>query len=217
MRLLSALLVPCLAFAPLLQEPVPGPAATVTDASGTAVAITELRLLAEESEAGTLYVTRLPYIPLQTGRGEWRIPLAAIARVDVAPPATPAALNAPAHWSAQLRVTVPGEGRAAVTTATSSGHLPLDAALGMAAAELEFTRPTGEGPAAKRPVELSATVQIRELGRPAGRALPVLTLRLHNGESATGRPTGPFRLEGTRGAGTFRIDLTDCRVIELRQ
>jgi len=217
MRALITLAAPLLALLPVPQEPAPGPAATVTDTDGTAVPITALTLLAEETEAGTLYVTRLPYVPLKTGRGEWRIPLTSITRIDVAPAARPAALPAPARRNARLRVTVPAEGRPVVSTANSSGHGALDAALGMVAGELDYARPTGDGAAAHRPVELEATLLVREVAQPSVRALPVLNLQLRSGETASGRPTGALRLEGARGEGTFQIDLADCRSIKLRR
>ncbi len=201
---------------PAPQEPPPGPAAGVIDAAGTTVAITDAALSSEEAEGGTLYVTRLPYVPLQTGRGEWRIPLAAIARINVEPPATPAALPTPGAWRAQLRVTVPAEGRPSVVTTRSSGVLPLDAALGLAAVELPFQRPTGEGSVATQPLLLEASVQLRAVRQPAVPGLPVLRLQLRNGESATGRATGPLVLVGTRGAGTYRIALRECRSITLK-
>lgn len=215
MRPLSALLGLVL-FTPALQEPAP-PAADVTDAAGVVVSVSGTTLVQEESEAGTLYVTRLPYVPLQTGRGEWRIPLAAIRRIDVAPAAVPAALARPGRWTARLRVKVQPEKAPAVTTIRSSGVVPLDAALGMAAAELPFTAPSGRGPAAERPVELEAVVQLQEVAPPPVRDLPVLTLQLRDGETATGRATGPLTLEGSRGSGTYRLRLRDCRRVEFRE
>ncbi|MHC5021870.1 MAG: hypothetical protein ACYTGX_17525 [Planctomycetota bacterium] len=216
MRLLASL-AGFLLFAPVLQEPAPpaGVTAAATDASGTTVTLTEATFVQEESESGTLYLTRLPYVPLKTGRGEWRIPLAAIARIDVTPPATPAALRTPGHWRARLRVALHPEGQPAVSTVESTGVLPLDAALGMAAATLPFTPATGTDGAAQRPLLLDATVQLREVPQAAPVIHPILSLKLRNGETAQGRPTGPLILEGTRGAGTFRIGLRDCRSVTL--
>jgi hypothetical protein len=218
MRLLTSL-AGFLLFAPVLQEspPAAGITAAATDAAGTTVTITEATFVQEETESGTLYLTRLPYVPLKTGRGEWRIPLAAIARIEVTPPPTPAALRTPGHWRARLRVALKPEGLPAISTVDGTGVLPLDAALGMAAATLPFTPATGTGAAAQRPLLLDATVQLREVPQAAPVIHPVLSLKLRNGESAQGRATGPLILEGTRGAGTFRIALRDCRRIEFSE
>lgn len=209
-----ALAVSLCCFAAPPQDPAPGPGATVTDLDGIAVTISATALLAEEAEAGTLYVTRLPYVPLQTGRGEWRIPLAAIARIDVAPPPQPAALLKEGTWVARLGITFTPGAAPAVTTTSGSGAAALDAALGVVAATLPYRAPRGAGAGSQRPVLLEASVRIRELPQPTAVQLPLLSLRLHNGETASGRATGPLTLEGMRGAGRYRVRLAECRTVE---
>lgn len=193
----------------------PGPSAVLTDRDGHRMAVTDLAYAVEEREAGMVYVTRMPYLPLRTGRGEWRIPLAAIKTVTVGPQPRPAALGRRLQRRGLLRLRIGADGAPAVVQAAQSLGAPaLDQAVVDWLRAERFT--PGQGSLASEPLDLDVRLEVAERSVARPPAIPMVTLGLHDGTEVAGAPMVAGVLAGKAGAGEFRLALADCATGELK-
>lgn len=193
-----------------------GPDAVLVDRDGHEMTVTDLGYAVEETEAGTVFVTRMPYLPLRTGRGEWRIPLGSVLAITVAEPPRPPTLAQPVSMQGGLAVRVAADGTpAAVEQAPALGDPALDAALAALVRRQRFVAGHGAPGVAGRPVRLRVDLRVTPLEPEPVTASPTVTLRLTDGTELSGEPMVAGTWVGKAGVGEYRLALADCRSIAI--
>jgi hypothetical protein len=178
------------------------------------VAVTDLAYAVEEAEGGQLFVTRLPYLPLRNGRGEWRLPLGAIRTVSVAEPPRAPTLVTPVERAGSLAVQVGRDGRVlAVETTAGLGDPALDAAVAALARTCGYRGGVGAAAVAEQPLALRTTLRIAPAAAPPVDEPPSVTLILQDGTEVAGAPAVAGVFAGRAGAGEYRLALHDCRSV----
>ena len=216
MRSLALVLGLCSPIALAAQDaPAPtGPDAVLVDRDGHEMAVTDLAYAVEETEAGVVFVTRMPYLPLRTGRGEWRIPLGSVRAVTVGEPPRPPALARPLALRGGLAVRVAPDGTvSAVEPAPALGDPALDAALAALIRRQAFVAGRGAPAVAGRSVRLQVDVRVTPVESEPVTAPSTVTLRLADGSELAGEPMVAGTWVGRAGVGEYRLALAECRSV----